>query len=369
MTGRLPIADLTSADKANSRLYYFDGINNTWINNPQGNASERGATHIQVSMGYDAERYNYWGPDIECSRTISSLTNTNRHLLKMSWGGSAISTWHPDTGSNYAKIKSMCQSAGVNQNDNVTVFWMQGETDAQPHLCNDYYDSLKYLESRLKTDLFMDRFIVGRITTQPWATYSGSNPVKVVRSSLEQFEWVDTDSFSKVQEVADGNNPPAHYDGDGVRSLGRIFALKYLYGLMSRYRLLDPSNGQHYYTLDRLESISMQRQGWQLEDKQYMHYLPSESNKTTPLYRAFNPAKNEHFWTANKQEYDYIVEIGWIHDGIDGHIFINQEYGTTPLFRFYLGGHLHHYTADPNEKANLLASGWIYEGVVGYVVE
>ena len=99
MTGRLPIADLTPADKANSRLYYFDGINNTWINNPQGNASERGATHIQVSMGYDSFAYDYWGPDIECSRRIATATNTNRHLIKMSWGGSAISTWHPDTGS------------------------------------------------------------------------------------------------------------------------------------------------------------------------------------------------------------------------------------------------------------------------------
>lgn len=365
MTGTIPI---TEARTDNQSIYGWDSINNIWVNNPH---HEEGIFHAQVAMGRPEHVKDMVGCEMTCSRFIAQQTNTTRHVIKFSWGGSPISDWHPDTGPHYAKILSMCRAANISSNDNVTVFWMQGESDTQDNRSNSYLENMKFLESRLKTDMHMSRFIIGRITLEPWSTYDGADAgAKEIRLVQEQFDYVDTDSFPKKPEENDRGNPPAHYSPEGTRMLGMSFAMSYLHKSSRVYRLHNPQSRIHYFTLSSKESISMIRQGWSLEDGEYTYSMPEESDKTTPYYRAYNPNTGEYLWTSNIDEYNAVRSFGWNQDGIDGNIFKSHELGSYPLYRLFNStSGLHHWTANEDEKTRCIDWGWTYEGIVGYVIK
>lgn len=90
----------------------------------------------------------------------------------------------------------------------------------------------------------------------------------------------------------------------------------------------------------------------------------------SPLYRLDHPG-GFFFLTADRAEYDHLVNLGWIGRGSGGRVFV--EPGSAPdlvaLYRLYVppsGDHF--YTTNVSERDAAVGAGYVYEGAVGYVL-
>ena len=89
----------------------------------------------------------------------------------------------------------------------------------------------------------------------------------------------------------------------------------------------------------------------------------SEASAAT-LLRVYNPNSGEHHYTANVNERNHLVKVGWRYEGIAW-----QSGGSTPVYRLYNPNAktgTHHYTLHAYEKDNLVRAGWRYEGIGFY---
>lgn len=90
---------------------------------------------------------------------------------------------------------------------------------------------------------------------------------------------------------------------------------------------------------------------------------PQAPEGYTAIYRAYNG--REHFYTANKGEYDHITTAGgWRGEGV---AFFQPVQGD-PVYRAYnqsIG--MHHFTSSKHEYDTITARGWRPEGVAWYV--
>ena len=90
--------------------------------------------------------------------------------------------------------------------------------------------------------------------------------------------------------------------------------------------------------------------------------LPAE-----PLYRACGGGGRDHFFTTNKEEWDYACrEFGYSGEGTACKLWTTQAPGMVPLYRLWNGAD-HFYTSDEQEK-NGLRHPWNYEGIPGYIL-
>lgn len=78
------------------------------------------------------------------------------------------------------------------------------------------------------------------------------------------------------------------------------------------------------------------------------------------MYRLYNPYSGEHFYTADAEERDDVVDAGWNYEGIG---WVAPENGAD-VYRLYnkFAGE-HHYTTDAAERDALIKAGWTDEGV------
>ena len=82
------------------------------------------------------------------------------------------------------------------------------------------------------------------------------------------------------------------------------------------------------------------------------------------MLRLYNPNSGEHFYTASKTEFDTLVSLGWIGEGIG---WYSPEKSTTPVYRMYNPNEGdHHYTVSVDERDALVSYGWRYEGMGWY---
>lgn len=76
--------------------------------------------------------------------------------------------------------------------------------------------------------------------------------------------------------------------------------------------------------------------------------------KGTPVFRMFNPNNGEHFYTINEGERDACVANGWTYEGVAW----NCPTPEVPVYRMYASGGFHHFTASYDEAAFLAQNGW-----------
>ncbi|WP_322154956.1 BspA family leucine-rich repeat surface protein [Paratractidigestivibacter sp.] len=91
---------------------------------------------------------------------------------------------------------------------------------------------------------------------------------------------------------------------------------------------------------------------------------PAASKVT--MYRLYNPYTGEHFYTADKDEKDHLVKVGWNDEGVG---WTAPSKSSTPVYRLYnkyVPGGDHHYTTDKDERDDCVAAGWTYEGIGWY---
>lgn len=97
-------------------------------------------------------------------------------------------------------------------------------------------------------------------------------------------------------------------------------------------------------------------------------YVPTApASNGTPLYRLYNGASGDHFYTTSASERDIaVVRSGYAYEGIAAYVATAGGSNLRPLRRLWspqIGDHF--YTTNPEEAP--AASSYVFEGNVGYV--
>lgn len=130
-------------------------------------------------------------------------------------------------------------------------------------------------------------------------------------------------------------------------------------GSIPMYRLYNPYTGEHFYTANHSETVSVCAAGWNYEGIAW--YAPANG---TPVYRLYNPNAGDHHYTLDASERDHLISVGWNYEGVSW-----NSGGKTPLYRAYNPNAFsgaHHYTIDAAEISSICAAGWNNEGVGWY---
>ncbi|MBW3079656.1 L,D-transpeptidase family protein [Bifidobacterium simiiventris] len=136
-------------------------------------------------------------------------------------------------------------------------------------------------------------------------------------------------------------------------------------GVRDMYRLYNPNSGEHFYTADGNERNSLVNVGWTYEGIGWRAPVKS----SVPVYRLYNPNAGDHHYTLNSYERDSLVRAGWRYEGIGWYSSdTNRAY---PLYRQYnpnAKSGAHNYTLNRNEVTMLVKAGWKDEGLAWYGV-
>ncbi len=139
------------------------------------------------------------------------------------------------------------------------------------------------------------------------------------------------------------------------------------------YRLYNPNNGEHHYTKSYSEYTSLGNIGWGKENIAYYIYdtpVSIDSIDAKPWFRVYNPNNGLHHWTLSEFEYNFLGSIGWRQEGLVGYFFDVPVTGSVPLYRLYNPNNgVHHWTKDNNENNFLINLGWRSEGIAGHVFD
>lgn len=124
------------------------------------------------------------------------------------------------------------------------------------------------------------------------------------------------------------------------------------------HRLYNPNSGEHFYTADGDERDHLISVGWQYEGHAWK--APRAGD---PVYRMYNANAGDHHYTMSAFERDSLVAAGWSYEGVGWHSDLAQK---VPLYRLYNPNAVagsHHYTTSIPERDSLKSVGWRDEGV------
>ncbi len=130
----------------------------------------------------------------------------------------------------------------------------------------------------------------------------------------------------------------------------------------SMHRLYNPNSGEHFYTADDNERDHLVSLGWSSEGEGWM----APESSSTPVYRMYNANGGEHHYTTDAAERDMLAGIGWNYEGIG---WYSDDAKHTPLYRDYnpnAFSNNHNYTASAAEHERLVSIGWRDEGIAWY---
>ncbi len=133
---------------------------------------------------------------------------------------------------------------------------------------------------------------------------------------------------------------------------------------VSMHRLYNPNSGEHFYTADENEKNNLVSVGWKYEGIGWT--APETSDK--PVYRLYNQNGGEHHYTLDASERDFLVSLGWKFEDIG---WYSADTDGIPLYRQYnpnAFANNHNYTADKSENDWLVSLGWKAEGIGWYGV-
>jgi hypothetical protein len=130
------------------------------------------------------------------------------------------------------------------------------------------------------------------------------------------------------------------------------------------YRYWNMAATDHFYTTNWSE-LGPGRYGWVLEGVQCFVF-PQAAPGTVPLHRYWNPAIADHFYTTDWSELGG-GRYGWGYEGIQGHVYTAPAANRVPVYRYWnssVGDHF--YTTNWNELGPGRL-GYRFEGVQCYV--
>ncbi len=135
-------------------------------------------------------------------------------------------------------------------------------------------------------------------------------------------------------------------------------------GTTPMYRLYNRNSGEHFYTANADERDYLLDQHWRDEGIGWV--APKHSD--TPVYRLYNPNAGDHHYTVGAKERDHLVRQGWNYEGIG---WYSDDSERVPLYRQYNPNAIagaHNYTTSSDESDMLVSRGWHDEGIGWYAV-
>ncbi|MGM0238667.1 MucBP domain-containing protein [Enterococcus sp. AZ103] len=129
------------------------------------------------------------------------------------------------------------------------------------------------------------------------------------------------------------------------------------------HRLYNPNSGEHFYTANTNEKNHLVKVGWKSEGIGW-----TAPNSGNAIYRLYNKNAGDHHYTMNANEKNHLVKVGWKYEGIG---WYSDTKKAVPLYRAYnpnAKAGSHNYTVNYGEQKNLLKHGWRDEGIAWYGV-
>lgn len=119
------------------------------------------------------------------------------------------------------------------------------------------------------------------------------------------------------------------------------------------YRVYNRHSGEHLFSADANEVNNLLSLGWDFEGIAWKF----PEGATTPVYRLYNPYAGDHFFTTNDIERTILAAHGWKDEGI-----AFPAGGPGSVFRMYDGEVRHFFTTAKVECESLKSAGWKDEG-------
>ena len=134
---------------------------------------------------------------------------------------------------------------------------------------------------------------------------------------------------------------------------------------VTMYRVYNKNSGEHFYTANKNERNHLVALGWRDEG---VGWIAPKTSKT-PVYRLYNRKAGDHHYTTNKKEKDHLVSLGWEYEGIG---WYSDDAKGVPMYRQYnknAKSGSHNYTKSKKENDYLVSIGWRAEGIGWYGVK
>jgi hypothetical protein len=126
------------------------------------------------------------------------------------------------------------------------------------------------------------------------------------------------------------------------------------------YRFFNPYAGRHFYT--HKDEANWLGNDWTLEDVVGYVKLTQETD-TTPLYRYYRAASNDHAYLTSST-----TPTGYVSEGIEGYVYTTPGTNRVAIHCYFksIGDHL--YTQNYSELGGGNSS-WAYEGIKFYLLQ
>ena len=199
--------------------------------------------------------------------------------------------------------------------------------------------------------------------------FDSSNYVKTMSNNVE------LDTKTGVLKLL-GSNPNYVYNANYNANEGKVVQFRVsVVKADVLNRLYNPNSGEHFYTADNEEKDALVKLGWQDEGIGWVS--PTESS--TPVYRLYNPNAGDHHYTTNSFERDTLVSVGWKNEGIGWYSYNEdrkpiavqgKNIKAVKVLREYnpnaKAAGAHNYTINHAENDFLVSVGWLDEGIAWY---
>jgi hypothetical protein len=241
------LADAVGSVKFQEYSVGYDGIKiayDCWTKNSTDDYSRQNTSNgkfVKSLLGEGNSDLTF-GMEVPIAEQLSSTAHKDKvFLIKYACGASALALdWTaPDSGStktmytnfvNYVHQQLKVLKDSGYKPTIKAMLWMQGEGDAYPSICGEYYDQLHYLVTDLRKEFLSDSdsdgfaFIDGGISdSTSWPKYQVVNTAKqqFARENPERNIYIDTIGAGLDKTKLQADN--AHYVATAMLSLGRLF--------------------------------------------------------------------------------------------------------------------------------------------------
>lgn len=129
-------------------------------------------------------------------------------------------------------------------------------------------------------------------------------------------------------------------------------------GEVEIYRLYNPYTGEHLFTPKHEDSVYLVNKGWIYEGVAWNAPITG-----APVFRFFNPNSDDHIFTPKESDREILKSMGWIDEGVAWYSCTTGEYTETVyrLFNAYSLTGTHILTKSSEDIEILKNMGWILE--------
>ena len=198
--------------------------------------------------------------------------------------------------------------------------------------------------------------IVNEYDTDPKTTQLNGNIVKVKMHVASDAPYKEADTWVDRTFKLDFSNRTAATLAISGEALTPVVETQ------AMHRLYNPNSGEHFFTADDDERDNLVSLGWNNEGDAWN----APATSSTPVYRLYNPNAGEHHYTMSAEERDNLVSLGWNDENIG---WYSDDAQSVPLYRVYNPNEFannHHYTASVEERDWLVSLGWNDEDIAWY---